>query len=77
MAKVLKEYVFGIGPRYPWDEWLDGQAWQLTQGSDFKCSVSTFRQTAAAHARQKGGRVRTHVKEKTRVVIQFYREANR
>ena len=77
MAKVLKEHNFARRlSLYPWDKWLDGQTWQLTQGKDFKCSVLSFQSTAQATANKRGGRLRTHTKDK-KLVIQFYREPKR
>ena len=28
--------------KYPWHEWLDGSAWELVQGRDFQCSLSSI-----------------------------------
>jgi len=49
MAKVLKEYdrsesdvKQGRPPIYPWDEWLDGRIWELTQGEDFEISMDNM-----------------------------------
>ncbi len=77
MAKILKEHVFGNVSPYPWHKWLDGRVWQMTKGGDFKCSVGSFKHTATIHARKKGGRLRCHIKDKTKIVIQFYTETNR
>ena len=77
MAKVLKEFQFINHPSmYPWDKWLDGQTWQITQGKDFKCNMPAFRSVAANTAHKRGGKLRTHVRGK-KVVIQFFREPNR
>jgi len=77
MSKVLKEFLFTNNPlKYPWDKWLDGRTWQLTQGKDFKCTAKAFGSIASSTARKKGGKVRTHVRDK-KIVIQFFRETNR
>jgi len=77
MAKVLKEHVFGIRSGYPWDKWLDGRTWQMTEGVDFKCTVASFQHAAMVRARMKGGRVHSHIKDNTKIVIQFYRDTKR
>jgi hypothetical protein len=29
-------------PKYPWDDWLNGEAWELHRGEDFPGEVYTF-----------------------------------
>ncbi len=47
MAKRLDNFEFpspsGRPRKYPWDEWLDGFAWQVTQDEDFAVSIDAFR----------------------------------
>ena len=40
MAEVLEDFEF-IHHRtvYPWDEWLNGQIWQLKKGVDFETEI--------------------------------------
>jgi hypothetical protein len=62
MAKKLKDFEFpavGTTTRYPWDEWLDGNIWQLTKGDDFPSDAYNFRNGAINAARRKGLKVRT------------------
>lgn len=42
MARTLKQFdppqAKGGRPQiHPWDKWLNGQTWELTQGKDFTC----------------------------------------
>lgn len=43
MAEVIDQLPPTKKPaRYPWDEWLDGRAWKLTEGEDFNSSARDF-----------------------------------
>jgi hypothetical protein len=60
--------------RYPWDQFLDGDPWELLQGEDFHSRPSTFVANARAQAKRRGGTVRTRLLQTERgnsVVIQF------
>ena len=39
---------------YPWSTWLDGNAWQLTQGEDFQPEPETFRAQVHMAAKARG-----------------------
>jgi len=43
VAKVLKKYEPSKRPgpeaKYPWNDWFDGQIWQITQEEDFPDST--------------------------------------
>lgn len=57
MAKKVKELppsAMGTGGLYPWDEWLDGSAWELRQGEDFSVSVSSMKSQATIRAKKRG-----------------------
>lgn len=73
MAKVLKQFAFGgrAGVKYPWDEWLDGQIWELTHGKDFNCVVVNFRSAVYVEAKRRGKKVRISLRENS-VVIQAW-----
>jgi hypothetical protein len=61
---------------YPWDEWLDGDVWELVPGEDFKGKPATFRASAVAQAARRDGKVRTQRIERDgeeRLYVQFYR----
>jgi hypothetical protein len=60
--------------RYPWDELLDGDPWELVQGEDFRAKPTTFVANARAQAKRRGGTVRTRLLQegdRSSVVIQF------
>jgi hypothetical protein len=44
---------------YPWDEWLNGDAWELEQGVDFHNSMTEFQNQAHGVARQWNLKIRT------------------
>lgn len=76
MARRLETFPAATGARYPWDEWLDGAAWQLVRGDDFHAKTSTLRANAQIQAKKRGGRVRTKAVEqdgREAIVIQFQR----
>jgi hypothetical protein len=43
----------GRPPEYPWHLWLNGETWQIKQGTDFHCKIdsmiSLIRHTAASY----------------------------
>jgi len=55
MAEQLTEFTrearSGPDPTYPWDEWLGGGIWRLTEGEDYKCDrtsmIDLIRKTTA------------------------------
>lgn len=53
--------VRGIGEsrrgKYPWDEWLDGSAWEMKYQTDFSTSPVEFTRTARRAAKARGLRV--------------------
>jgi hypothetical protein len=63
---------------YPWDQWLDGDIWELTQGQDFRGTAVAFRASARGQARRRGGGIRARiVKEEgrpDRVYVQYQAE---
>ena len=66
MAERLDSFDFdahhqgGRGHGHPWDEWLDGSAWRLTAGIDFRGSVANFASLAWKRANARGLGLRTH-----------------
>jgi hypothetical protein len=65
--------------RYPWDEWLNGDIWQLVPGEDFEAKTPTLVATARLQAKRLGGTVRTRsVSDQGRdsLVLQFVRGRN-
>lgn len=60
--------------RYNWDEMLDGSAWELIAGQDYRGKATTFATNARNQANKRGGRVRLrHFRHETpeRLVVQF------
>jgi len=63
MAEKVDQFpdLIGRGRSYPWDEWLDGDVWKLTQGEDFTASMSNFRGLVYMKAQDRQLQVRTRV----------------
>ena len=80
MAKTLSEFpsdhTGGRPEMYPWDQWLDGRPWLLTNGEDYKTTTKQFRNAAEAAARRKGLWIRGQV-QKNGIVIQAYEKEGR
>ena len=60
--------------RYPWDELLDGDPWELVSGVDFMSKATTMIANARIQAKRRGGNVRTRLfqnGDRATVVIQF------
>jgi hypothetical protein len=80
MAEVINSFPpTKTQSRYPWDQWLDGQIWQLAAGEDFTSKPETFRQNAAGQAQRRGGAVRSRLLEdgdRQVVVVQFQPRPN-
>tara|TARA_R100000808_G_C2073723_1_gene100201 strand:- start:26 stop:265 length:240 start_codon:yes stop_codon:yes gene_type:complete len=75
MAKQLEEHNFtkaGSKLKYDWDQWLDGNIWELKRPDDFQGSSQNFRAAAQSHSRRRGFKVRTNVVDDDTVVIQAY-----
>lgn len=47
--------------KYPWDEWLNGDIWELTENQDIP-TAKTFQSTVQAAAKRRGMKARTRVK---------------
>lgn len=63
--------------RYPWDEILNGEVWELTEGEDFTSRPSTLISNARLQAKRRNGNVRTRLfqeEETASVVLQFVHE---
>lgn len=70
MAKKLSGYDWHDSRKiYPWDEWLDGNVWELRQGEDFDCKPVSMKTTAQAAGRTRGLSVHVSCGERT-VLIQ-------
>jgi hypothetical protein len=78
MARVVEEFpVQPTHSKYPWQDWLNGQVWELIPGEDFQGKPATFRSVAIGQAKKRGGKVRTSLfrakqeGEKDRLYVQF------
>jgi hypothetical protein len=62
MAKRLDSFP-GQGPRsqrrYPWDEWIDGSAWQIRRGEDYDVPTENMRVNLHMKASSLARKVRT------------------
>ena len=65
MARTLNEIPVGMDKRttratkYPWDQWLNGDLWELTQGEDFTVSTTSMTSAATLYAMRRGIKVNT------------------
>jgi len=65
--------------QYPWEEWLDGGAWQLTEGEDFKTTIRNFQATLSKTASRRGLRIQSRTfkeDDKNQLAIQAFRDVN-
>ena len=60
--------------KYPWDEWFDGQVWQLNRGIDFPSTPGEFRSQVYVAARRRDLMVRTAVLDGNILIIQAWKE---
>ena len=54
MAKVVESFPRVSTHRdciYPWDDWFDGQVWELTQGEDFQIKAHSMQSPIRSAAR--------------------------
>jgi hypothetical protein len=47
--------------KYAWDEWLDGDVWELTRGEDFETPPKLMQSAIHSAARARGGHADTRV----------------
>jgi hypothetical protein len=74
MPRKLDRFPSAATSRYPWDELLDGDPWELVSGEDFAAKPSTLVANARAQAKRRGGTLRTRLLQngdRSSVVIQF------
>ena len=76
----MREVTFEFPPagggtaKYPWDEILNGQTWELVQGEDFEMEPRTFVAHIHGTAKRKGMKVRTHTKQ-NKIIIRAFQAA--
>lgn len=67
MAEVVEKSrafwraAIGGAPKYPWEQWLDGQVWALTPKVDFSAGMRSMRVFVHQTATRRGMRVRTRI----------------
>ena len=57
------------GSNYPWDEWFNGDTWELKVGVDFDSDFKNFRHLAYSQARYHGFKIRTRSLKKDEVLL--------
>jgi hypothetical protein len=76
MPKTLDSFPRAATPAVPWEQLMDGQVWQLTQGEDYAAKTNTVLANARTQAKRRGGKVRTRILNdggRESLVIQFRR----
>lgn len=75
MAKKLERFPTELTSRalsiYPWDEWFDGDVWELVFGEDFTIKTKSMRTNAQSVARKRGGRLKTGETKEGNLILQF------
>lgn len=72
MAKQVNEWPNSARRFYPWDEWLNGDIWELERDQDFVNTAAAFRAQAYVAAKARGLRVRTTSHDADSLTIQAY-----
>lgn len=60
MARVVDGGA-GASSRVPWEQWADGQTWELRRGEDFEQDVVRARRAVVAWANRRGRTAHTSV----------------
>lgn len=74
MPRKLERFPSAAKSRYPWDELLNGDPWELVSGEDFTSKPTTLIANARTQAKRRGGSVRTRLflnGDRPSIVIQF------
>jgi hypothetical protein len=74
MPRKLTVFPAGANRRYPWEQWLNGEIWQLFSGEDYFCTTRTLMTNSRSQAKRLGGKVRTRILSeggRESIVIQF------
>jgi hypothetical protein len=74
VARRLDSFPAAHAQHYPWEEWLDGNVWQLDRGTDYTAKANTIITNARTQARRRGGSVRTRLLRQNgdeAIVLQF------
>ena len=61
MAKTIADNLLvtsrGRSHHYPWQDWTDGQTWEVAKGADFECTLNSFRNGLYSIAKNLGMKV--------------------
>lgn len=73
MARVMRNFDFPKTRRmkYGWNDWFDGQPWQLVRGEDFAVETRQMRKNVYEAAWTRGIRVRTSLSGGNLIVQAF------
>ena len=74
LPRKLEQFPVAGTRRYPWDEWLNGEVWQLFKGEDYTSKTATILSNARIQAKRLGGSVRTRTltdEGRESLVLQF------
>jgi hypothetical protein len=75
VARKLEAFPGLSTRRYPWEEWLNGDVWQLFPDEDFTSKTRTIVAAARSRAKKMNGTVRTRLLQsddgRESVVLQF------
>lgn len=78
MAKELDAFPEGLRVgrpgKYDWDTLLNGKIWRLEVGEDLDVKPESFRMTAKAAAKTRGGILKTAKDGDKAMIIQFIKE---
>lgn len=78
MAKKLPDHswdTFRPGrSRYPWGEWLDGDAWLLEKGKDYTRDNDSFRVAVHQAAKSRGMGVMTETTPEGNMIVQAVKQ---
>lgn len=63
---------YGPEPKYPTEQWLDGQQWRLKHGEDFTCLAHAFVNYLRRIAKRQGKRVEVRYESPNVVLVQSH-----
>lgn len=76
MAEVIEGFEFPkpgqnlrSNAKYPWNEWMNGQTWRITQGVDFDCKTQSIKFLIYKRAEVLGITVKVHTESPTSVIF--------
>lgn len=66
----------GHRTKYPWDEWLNGNVWELLEGVDFPHKIQRMRVQTYVAAGKRGLKARTSQRGPNSLIIQAYKPSD-